>query len=285
MNFMPNGVRSSPLKIHLALPLCVCLYPIHLKLQLSYFKEVAKRLRQQLGDEDGQKLRSNAVYLFSMGGNDYMVLKTDPKLSVLTAAYKMTFMTMVVGNFTTVIKVGCSDSAIPSSLKGGRKFAFQKVGPIGCMLATQASSGIDGCLHDPSVLAKMHNIALSRLLRKLAYQHAGFSHALFDHYTSVTLRTLCSSKFGKSPSTLLKSSLPSSTACCGSGPYNGNFICGCGKNGTAKYNLCGHPSEFVWFDPGRPTESANRQLASLLWNGPARVVGPYNLKMFFNGSS
>lgn len=65
-----------------------------------------KRLRQQLGDEDAHKLLSDAVYLFSMGGNDYMVLETNLKSSVLTAAYKETFMTMVLGNFTTVIEVG-----------------------------------------------------------------------------------------------------------------------------------------------------------------------------------
>ncbi|XP_030523766.1 GDSL esterase/lipase 1-like [Rhodamnia argentea] len=152
---------------------------IHLKLQLSYFEEVVKRLRQQIGDEDAHRLLSDAIYLFSMGGNDYMALATDPKSSVLTAAYKKTFMTMVLGNFTTVIKEVYA--------LGGRKFAFQNVGPIGCMLATRASSGINGCLHDPSVLAKMHNVALSRLLRKLAYQKAGFSYALFDYYTSLAM--------------------------------------------------------------------------------------------------
>ncbi|KAI6700349.1 hypothetical protein NL676_014673 [Syzygium grande] len=140
---------------------------------------------------------------------------------------------MVLGNFTTVIEEVYA--------LGGRKFAFQNVGPIGCMLATRASSGINGCPHDPSILAKMHNIALSR----------------FKEGTS---------------------------ACCGSGAYNGNFTCG-GKNGTATHNLCGDPSEYVWFDPAHPTESANRQLASLLWNGPTRIVRPYNLKIFFDASN
>ncbi|KAF8012821.1 hypothetical protein BT93_I0857 [Corymbia citriodora subsp. variegata] len=233
---------------------------IHLKLQLSYFGEVVKRLRQQLGDEDAHKLLADAVYLFSMGGNDYMTVYTDSGSSVL----KKTFVTMVLGNFTAVVKEVYA--------LGGRKFAFQNVGPIGCMPATRESSGMDGCLDGLSELARMHNIALSKLLRKLAYQHAGFSYALFDYYTSLTMRTQYGSKFGFKEG---------ESACCGSGAYNGNFTCG-GQGGTAKYNLCGDPSKYVWFDAAHPTESANKQLANLLWNGPAPVVGPYNLKTFFN---
>lgn len=71
------------------------------------------------------------------------------------------------------------------------------------------------------------------------------------------------------------------SACCGSGTYNGEFTCG-GKNGTVKYELCSNPSEYVWFDAAHPTESANRQLANLFWNGHPKITGPYNLKKLFD---
>ncbi|KAF8012819.1 hypothetical protein BT93_I0855 [Corymbia citriodora subsp. variegata] len=237
---------------------------LYLKLQLNYFEEVVKGLKKQLGDADTRKLLSKSVYLFSIGGNDYNAVQNNPKA---TASFRKMYMTMILGNITAGIKQVYAH--------GGRKFAFQNVGPIGCMPATRASSGSEGCLHDPTVLVKMHNIALSRLLKRIEQGQPGFKYALFDYYTSLTMRTLHSSKFG------FKVGM---TACCGSGPFNGQFTCG-KKNGTTNgYTLCSNPSEYVWFDAAHPTETANRQLASLLWDGPSRTVGPYNTKMLFEMS-
>ncbi|KAI3414555.1 Lipase_GDSL domain-containing protein [Psidium guajava] len=234
---------------------------LYFKLQLNYFEEVVKGLKRQLGDADAHKLLSKAVYLFSIGGNDYNAIQNNPKA---TASFRKMYMTMILGNITAGIKQVYAH--------GGRKFAFQNVGPIGCMPATRASSGSEGCSHDLTVIAKMHNIALSRLLKRIEQGLPGFKYALFDYYTSLTIRTLYSSKFG------FKVGM---SACCGSGPYNGQFTCG-KKNGTTSgYTLCSDPTEYVWFDAAHPTEMANRQLASLLWDGPSRTVGPYNMKMFF----
>ncbi|KAI6700345.1 hypothetical protein NL676_014669 [Syzygium grande] len=237
---------------------------LYFKLQLNYFEEVVKGLKQQLGDAGARKLLSKAVYLFSIGGNDYNAIQNNPEA---TASFRKMYMTMVLGNITEGIKQVYA--------LGGRKFAFQNVGPIGCMPATRAASGSEGCVHNPTVIAKMHNIALSRLLKRIKHGRPGFKYALFDYYTSLTMRTLYSSKFG------FKAGM---SACCGSGPFNGQFSCGKMNGTTSVYNLCSDPSEYVWFDAAHPTEMANRQLASLLWDGPSRTVGPYNMKMFFEMS-
>lgn len=237
---------------------------LYLKLQLNYFEEVVKGLKQLLGEGDARKLLSKAVYLFSIGGNDYNAIQNNPKAA---ASFRKMYMTMVLGNITAGIK--------QLYAHGGRKFAFQNVGPIGCMPGTRASSGSEGCLHDPTVIAKMHNIALSRVLKRMEQGLPGFKYALFDYYTSLTMRTLYSSKFG------FKVGM---SACCGSGPFNGQFTCGKKNGTTSSYTLCSDPSEYVWFDAAHPTETANRQLASLLWDGPSHTVGPYNMKMLFEMS-
>lgn len=59
------------------------------------------------------------------------------------------------------------------------------MGPIGCMPATKASLRITcDCAHEPSVIAKMHNIALPILLKKIqirgSYQDSNM------HYTTTT---------------------------------------------------------------------------------------------------
>lgn len=73
-------------------------------MQLSYFKEVEKKLKRQLGDIEAKKLLAKAVYLFSIGGNDYMTITLN-QTNALSSYYKKKYMTTVLGNFTTVIKV------------------------------------------------------------------------------------------------------------------------------------------------------------------------------------
>ena len=84
---------------------------------------------------------------------------------------------------------------------GGRKSGFQNLGPIGCMPAAKASLGISSeyCGHEPSVIAKMYNIALPKLLKKIQRQLPGFKYALYDYYTTLAERTLNSTKFGNLP--------------------------------------------------------------------------------------
>lgn len=76
---------------------------IDLKTQLSYFKIVEKQLKQKLGDEEAETLLSEAVYLFSVGGNDYFNLFTSNSSDLHFS--KKEFVGMVIGNLTNTIKV------------------------------------------------------------------------------------------------------------------------------------------------------------------------------------
>ena len=68
------------------------------------------------------------------------------------------------------------------------------------MPATKASLGISSdCAHEPTVIAKMHNIALPKVLEKMQRQLPGFKYALYDYYTTLAARTLYSTKFGNLP--------------------------------------------------------------------------------------
>jgi len=65
---------------------------------LTYFKNVKKVLSHRLGDEETTTLLAKAVYLINIGGNDYFV-----ENSSLYTHEK--YVSIVVGNLTTVIKV------------------------------------------------------------------------------------------------------------------------------------------------------------------------------------
>lgn len=77
---------------------------IDLKTQLSYYKKVETWLRDKSGKNEAKTTLSRAVYLFSIGSNDYM----SPFLtnsSVLNSYSKSEYVGIVIGNLTAVIKV------------------------------------------------------------------------------------------------------------------------------------------------------------------------------------
>lgn len=75
-----------------------------LKSQVSYFKNVEKQLRHKLGDAGAYTFLSEAVYLISIGSNDYYtpVLTNS---SLFASHSHEEYVGMVVGNLTDVIKV------------------------------------------------------------------------------------------------------------------------------------------------------------------------------------
>ncbi|KAK6914635.1 GDSL lipase/esterase [Dillenia turbinata] len=236
---------------------------INLWLQLSYFKKVEKTLRQKIGATETKKFLGRAIYLFSIGGNDYFQFYSDYPNS--TQFHKRQFIATVIGNFTAVLK--------EIHGMGGRKFGFQNAGPLGCvpsMLAKNVNSS-GGCIDEASSLARLHNRELSVVLGKLKTKLPGFRYSIFDYYNSILERVNNPSKHG------LKEG---KSACCGSGAYRARFNCGRGTP-SKDYQLCSNPNEYVWFDAAHTTQSANLQLATLLWNGSPEVTAPYNLKQFY----
>ncbi|XP_022749109.1 GDSL esterase/lipase 2-like isoform X2 [Durio zibethinus] len=158
--------------------------------------------------------------------------------------------------------------------KGGRKFGFLSLGPLGCIpgMKLLVARNTSSCLEKVTTLAHLHNKALSIALQKLENQLEGFKFANHNFYTSSSERINNPSKYGFKVGNM---------ACCGSGPYRGQSSCG-GKRQIKEYQLCEKASEYMFFDSGHPTERANRQFAELLWHGTPKMTWPYNLKALFN---
>ncbi|KAK9281953.1 hypothetical protein L1049_004862 [Liquidambar formosana] len=240
-------------------------FVIDLKTQLSNFEKVEKLLRKKLGDANAKKVVSGAVYLISIGSNDYISPFFATNSSVLQSYSREEYVQLVIGNFTSVIKEIYE--------KGGRKFGFLGLGPLGCLpvvkLLVPGSTG--DCLEEVTVLANLHNRALSETLKKLESQLKGFMYSILDFNTSAIERMNNPSKYGFKEGKI---------ACCGTGPYGGVPSCG-GQRTVKEYELCENVSEYVFFDSSHPTERANQQYAELMWSGTPNVTGPHNLKALF----
>ncbi|KAF7843665.1 GDSL esterase/lipase 5 [Senna tora] len=77
---------------------------IPLKTQAKYFKKVATRLRHNLGKDEAERVVSSAVYLFSIGSNDYLTLFLTASDLLNTYSHSQ-YVDMVIGNLTTIVKV------------------------------------------------------------------------------------------------------------------------------------------------------------------------------------
>ncbi|OAY53266.1 GDSL esterase/lipase 1 [Manihot esculenta] len=227
---------------------------IDLKTQVLYLKNVKEHIQQQKGDAETRRLLSRAIYLISIGGNDYIAPS-----SVFESFSKEEYVGMVIGNLTSVIK--------EIYKIGGRKFAFVGMGAFDCspnMRALKQDEG--GCDEEITALAKLHNQVLPEILKELKSELKDFKYSFFDFYSTLSERINNPSKYGFKVA---------NEACCGSGPFRGVLSsCGISKD----YKVCEDVSEYLFFDSVHPTEKAYKQLAKLIWRGGYNVSWPYNIK-------
>ncbi|XP_050231359.1 GDSL esterase/lipase 2-like [Mercurialis annua] len=226
---------------------------IDLKTQVIYLKNVKKHISKQIGDEETKELFSKAIYLISIGGNDYMAPS-----DVFKSFSQEDYVGMVLGNLTSVIK--------DIYKIGGRNFGFVGMGAFDCAPNIKLLNKEKGsCNKEISSLIELHNTKLPNTLKEIKGQLQEFQYVFFDFYTTLLERINNPSYFGFKEANV---------ACCGAGLYRG-ILSSCGL--VKGYEVCDNASEYVFFDSVHPTEKTYKQLAKLIWSGDHKVTMPYNL--------
>ncbi|KAM3359319.1 GDSL esterase/lipase 5 isoform X1 [Capsicum galapagoense] len=223
---------------------------ISMETQMKNFKKVETWLTNKLGKFKSQEILSNAVYLFSIGTNDYLILFVTNSSIPSSPQYQQ----MVIGNLTTIVK--------EIHKIGGRKFGFFNLGDLGCLpgLRMLNSSSKNGCLEKASNMAKLHNVELYNVLLKMEKQLEGFKYSIYDFNISLTERIDHPSKYGLKEGEI---------ACCGSGRFRGILSCGGKRPVGHEFELCQDPNMHVFWDSYHPTETIYHQMAAEMWNGPS----------------
>ncbi|XP_065868544.1 GDSL lipase-like [Euphorbia lathyris] len=228
---------------------------ISLMLQMSFFEEVVSQLKKEVGEEEAQNILMKSIYLSSIGGNDYNYYVTNNPNTTLSEGQE--FVQLVIGNLTQVIKEIYE--------MGGRKFAFQNVGPMGCLPFIRVTYGLsdEECLEELMELSRLHNKLLLKAAKELETDLPGFKYSIFDYYSSLYDIIKHPTQYGFQFA---------ATPCCGAGSAH------CG---IEPYELCSNTSEYVYFDNAHPTQALNMLLSNLMWDGDSTFTTPYNFKQLF----
>ncbi|VFQ69055.1 unnamed protein product [Cuscuta campestris] len=174
---------------------------------------------------------------------------------------------------------------------GARNFWIHNTGPLGCLPQNIANFGTDpikldelGCVYSHNQAARLFNLQLHSLCRKLQGKYADVNITYIDIFTIKFDLIDNYSKYGFEQATM---------ACCGVGgpPLNYDSRVSCGQikviNGTTiTAKGCNESSEYINWDGIHYTDAANQYVATQILTGkysdpPFRDQMPFLLKLKF----
>ncbi|XP_031375380.1 GDSL lipase-like [Punica granatum] len=237
---------------------------MNLEQQVMKFDEIKEWFVQKFGDVKSRKALKRAVYVFGFGGKEYLSLYFNGHN--ISKTYQRLYAEMVVRNLTNAV--------LELYNAGGRKFGFQNVGPLGClpMLKAKKPELKDACIEELMSMARKHNKILAGTLKRLGEYMPGLKYSIFDHYNSLLDRINNVTNYGFEEG---------KAACYQNEPEALNWMNWGGNNWMEQYTLCHNSSRYIFFDGMHTTESANSQIAELMWDGPPSTTQPWTLKQLF----
>ncbi|XP_031126077.1 GDSL esterase/lipase At2g04570-like [Ipomoea triloba] len=206
--------------------------------ELEYYKEYQKKLRDYLGDEKGDEIIQEALYVTSMGTNDFLenyYAIPGGRQSQFTIDEYQDFLAGLARKFVTDL-YGL----------GARKISLGGVPPMGCMPLERTTNFADGqrCIKSYNDIAFSFNGKLKSLTVELNNQLPG-------------LQLVNSNPYGILMQIIRKPSLygfeAAGVACCATGMFEMGYACD-------QYNplTCKDANKFVFWDAFHPTEKTNQ---------------------------
>ncbi|KDP23550.1 hypothetical protein JCGZ_23383 [Jatropha curcas] len=201
----------------------------------------------------------NALYMFDIGQND-----------LAGAFYSQTFDQIVASIPNILVEFEAGIKKLYD--QGARKFWIHNTGPLGCLPQNVAKFGTDpsklddlGCVSGHNQAAKLFNLQLHALCKKLQDQYTDSNVTYVDIYTIKSNLIANYSRYGFEQPIM---------ACCGYGgpPLNYDSRINCGQtkvlNGTTvSVKACDDSTEYVNWDGIHYTEAANQYVSSQILTG------------------
>ncbi|KAF5758858.1 putative triacylglycerol lipase [Helianthus annuus] len=214
--------------------------------EVEYYKEYQKKLRDYLGDQKANTIISEAVYLTSMGTNDF--LENYYTLPNRRSQYNI--------NQYQDYLVTIAESFIKELYGvGARKVSLGGLPPMGCLPLERTTSFMNGnggtCNTNYNKVAMAFNGKLSGLVERLNSELPGSKIVFSNPYPIFEQIVQKPSSFGFASA---------SVACCATGLFEMGYMCD-------QYNpfTCSNANTYVFWDSFHPTEKTNRIISDHLF--------------------
>ncbi|XP_062152443.1 GDSL esterase/lipase At2g42990-like [Alnus glutinosa] len=205
--------------------------------ELEYYKDYQNKLRAYLGKEKANEIFSEALYLMSLGTNDflenYYIFPT--RQSQFTIKQYQDFL------------VGLSEKFIRDLYGlGGRKLSLTGVPPMGCLPLERLTNFLEDhdCNEEYNNVALEFNGKLNNMVRRLNKELRGLKIVFADAYHIVYQMIRRPSLYGFEEVGM---------ACCSTGTFEMSYLCSDSSPLT-----CTDATKYVFWDAFHPTEKTNR---------------------------
>ncbi|KAK6149357.1 hypothetical protein DH2020_016882 [Rehmannia glutinosa] len=209
--------------------------------EVEYYKEYQSRLRDYLGNHKAQEVLSEALYIISIGTNDFLenYYLLPHRSSEFSIEEYQKFLAGIARNFITQIYE-----------LGARKMSLTGLPPMGCLpleRTTNLASGGD-CIDEYNHVAMDFNQKLNALVETLNKELSGLQLVLTNPYAILYDIIQNPHSFGYEESAI---------ACCGTGRFEMSYLCD-------EHNplTCSDANKYVFWDSFHPTEKTNSILAN-----------------------
>ncbi|CAN7124455.1 unnamed protein product [Brassica rapa subsp. narinosa] len=196
--------------------------------QATYFLHYKIHLTKLVGPLESAKMINNAIFLMSMGSNDFL----QNYLVDFTRQKQFT-----VEQYIDFLSSRMLDDAKMLHRLGARRLVVVGVPPMGCMPLIKYLKGQKTCVDQLNQIAFSFN---SKIIKNLELLQAkiGLKTIYVDAYSTIQEAIKTPRKFGF---------LEASKGCCGTGTYEYGETC-------KDMNVCKDPTKYIFWDAVHPTQ-------------------------------
>jgi phospholipase/lecithinase/hemolysin len=224
---------------------------ITLSQQLEYFKEYKERLKLAKGDAVADEIISEALYVFSIGTNDFTV--------------NYFFMPLRAAEYTPEeyisYLVGLAEAAVRDVHElGARKIMFGGIPPFGCVPAmrTMNHDAPGECNEEYNRVALMYNAEIRAAMGRLGGEFGGGARVVYADVYDMPYDIIANpSAYGFEEV---------AQGCCGTGAIETSVLCGMDAAFT-----CQDADKYVFFDSVHPSQRTYKILADDLIRNSLQV--------------
>ncbi|VVA25608.1 PREDICTED: GDSL [Prunus dulcis] len=208
--------------------------------ELEYYKKYQKDLRSYLGNDKANEVLGEALYLLSIGTNDFVenYYVTKRRSSEFSIEEYQNFLAGIAGNFITELYQ-----------LGARKMSISGLPPMGCLPLERTTNILSGsdCIEEYNDVARIFNEKLQGLIEKLSKKLVRIQLVLSNPYDILLEIIQNPATFGFEDA---------ETACCGTGLFEMSYMC----NKITPFT-CSDANKYVFWDSFHPTEKTNAIIA------------------------